>query len=655
MQVQKKWYAAKLETARVAAEVKLRNRNADVQGAAAKMLEEKMTSMAQEGGVEAQLLATIKEQKKELARLQLVEEGSELARKQLAAKETELDKAHASAEEVRVDVRYCQGVMERIAKQDCGVELEGGSNLREAVEEFVEKFGAQSRDAMDSLRALRAEHKQLQAGYAAVEKAGAAAAASVVALEAEREEAQAREAQLAGEVQQREAEAEEAKRKLREAEEEISRMHAQVDDLTRRCEAAETGRAEAEAKVVAVETAAEQAAKNHQKQLQLATETTNRLRSELERVRAETASAMERLGELEGRLAASEERARSAEAEALANEEARRAAEAARKRMEEERAKEREAHEAARRALEERLAAAAKQAAAAQGTRQSEEVQVALLAKEREEAEKARAEAARIEAELRAELAELRRQLEKLTSKAELEAMGEAERQSKERLQIRARVSTTIPAGCLVIISPLVEGREQGFQDLVGRTLLKIHQGGGIKAKVIQPHKARQSVLEGVGEQIADAALAPAGWALDNPAQAEGSPRQRRATEGGQARACQAGHGTNPAGTEATGGMPTLPTLPTRSPRADPWNVGAGAGAHVKKQHRTRLDAQAPEWGPELHDLEPRPPWLAIPPAAGPPTTTRSPRGSPRRAAGAPPTHQVGSGARHSTHQQSQW
>jgi hypothetical protein len=76
VQVQKKWYAAKLETARVAAEVKLRNRNADVQGAAAKMLEEKMTSMAQEGGVEAQLLATIKEQKKELARQRAREEAA---------------------------------------------------------------------------------------------------------------------------------------------------------------------------------------------------------------------------------------------------------------------------------------------------------------------------------------------------------------------------------------------------------------------------------------------------------------------------------------------------------------------------------------------------------------------------------------------------
>ena len=44
VQVQKKWFAAKLETSRVAAEVKLRNRNADVQAAANKMFDEKMAA-----------------------------------------------------------------------------------------------------------------------------------------------------------------------------------------------------------------------------------------------------------------------------------------------------------------------------------------------------------------------------------------------------------------------------------------------------------------------------------------------------------------------------------------------------------------------------------------------------------------------------------
>ena len=63
----------------------------------------------------------------------------------------------------------------------------------------------------------------------------------------------------------------------------------------------------------------------------------------------------------------------------------------------------------------------------------------------------------------------------------------EAGRANKaNRLQIRARVSTNIPAGSTVLISPHIEGRSKEFGELVGRTMQKIHENGGIKVKFLR-------------------------------------------------------------------------------------------------------------------------------------------------------------------------
>ena len=232
----------------------------------------------------------------------------------------------------------------------------------------------------------------------------------------------------------------------------------------------------------------------------------------------------------------------------------------------------------------------------------------------------------------------------------------------------------------MVLISPLTEGRGKAFGQLVERTLHKIHEGGGIKVRAMLPNgsQARASMLDSVTE-TADAALTPATWAMDsrdaggrgaggsrvphNVAANDRSPRMgrshRKEREVTLTAVCESrAERFSERSSAAAGGA--APALPSRSPRVDPWNVGgvacggSGVGSmqqqHQKQQdhhhhhqqqqrQRTGLDAQLPEWGPELHEVQPQlplghpyPPRFDAAPAAA---QGHSPRHPHRRGAAA--------------------
>ena len=191
--VQKVWFAEKLETARVAADVRARNSGAAAVAKASKEFEKKVERMA-DGGVEKELMRRVQEQAAELERLGLIEEESVLSKQRLASKEAELDKAQAAARQVAEDEKLCKGLMMRKAKRDLDVELSIEADLKEVVQDFVGTFSDKSRGAMDELRKLRVQFQELSANFALVERAGAEAAAAATCLAAELEEARQAEA-----------------------------------------------------------------------------------------------------------------------------------------------------------------------------------------------------------------------------------------------------------------------------------------------------------------------------------------------------------------------------------------------------------------------------------------------------------------------------
>ena len=73
---QQRWFSAKLETARIAADVRMKHKSIEVAATVAKQFDEKMAEAASSGGsvVEAQLASRVEEQQAELERLSLCEE-----------------------------------------------------------------------------------------------------------------------------------------------------------------------------------------------------------------------------------------------------------------------------------------------------------------------------------------------------------------------------------------------------------------------------------------------------------------------------------------------------------------------------------------------------------------------------------------------------
>lgn len=666
--VQKVWFAEKLETARVAADVRARNSGAAAVAKASKEFEKKVERMA-DGGVEKELMRRVQEQAAELERLGLIEEESVLSKQRLASKEAELDKAQAAARQVAEDEKLCKGLMMRKAKRDLDVELSIEADLKEVVQDFVGTFSDKSRGAMDELRKLRVQFQELSANFALVERAGAEAAAAATCLAAELEEARQAEATAVERSTALELEVGELRRQLEATDAERHALEQHVAALTARCASAEAARTEAEARAVEISRQAEKAAQAHEKQLRLATDTIGGLQEALGKARAELADFAERVGKLEETLRESESRAEAAASDLHQRDaelEAEKAESARHRALSEKLQAERDAE---RKALEELLAAA---------RRQAEEAAAANMASERKAAKEAQEEAERAETSLRAELQAANQKLSKREPGSQEEESTWDTR--KEKLQIRARVATTLPAGCMVLISPLTEGRGKAFGQLVERTLHKIHEGGGIKVRAMLPNgsQARASMLDSVTE-TADAALTPATWAMDsrdaggrgaggsrvphNVAANDRSPRMgrshRKEREVTLTAVCESrAERFSERSSAAAGGA--APALPSRSPRVDPWNVGgvacggSGVGSmqqqHQKQQdyhhhqqqqqrQRTGLDAQLPEWGPELHEVQPQlplghpyPPRFDAAPAAA---QGRSPRHPHRRGAAA--------------------
>ena len=406
---------------------------------------------------------------------------------------------------------------------DLGVELPGSSSLRVAVEEFVRCYGEKSRGALAQLRALTAEHEKLSANFRLVEASRAEAEVKVESLLAQLAVSQAGEAAAQEQVDVLGEEMRVALEVNAEAQREIASLREEVARLREALKAEETARAAADTRSEQLVAEAADSKKRQEKLLKMATDTSNTLRAELAKLRDESSSAVERLGELTQKLMASEERAESTLADAKRREAELRTSKDKLEKLVEKLGAEREelkaAHEQTKRAMEERLETAARAAALAADER---------AAKEAEIAKRQRAELARAEAAIRGELEAARKQIAQLSSsnaerdaaeaRAEVEAINEASSRRELKLQIRARVATTIPAGSMVLISPLTDGRSKELGELVGTTLKSINEGGGIKVKVMPTGgtRAKACSSHALDEEMADAAMSPASWTMQN-------------------------------------------------------------------------------------------------------------------------------------------